>query len=209
MLLVGIIAVPISYSILNFSGLRTTIVWSGSGVLAVGALIRCISMDGSIQQWASLLCGAMNGWSSIMIECTLTVMSVKWFPAGERTTATGMVIATQMAGLIPPALLFPRIVQEPSANQTNCTESKELTETIRTEVSYILYAEAALACVVFFAMVLHFPDAPPSPPSPSATAQRFNIKEGLSNIFTSPKNILTGKLLLFLSSFKLLILACF
>jgi len=192
MLLVGIVAVPLSYSIINSFGLRTTVVWSGSGVLAVGALVRCISMDGSIQQWTSLLCGAMNGWASIMIECTLTVLSVKWFPAGERTTATGIVIATQMAGLIPPSLLFPKVVQEPGFNQTNCTENIQLAETIRMEVSYILYAEAALACAIFGAMILYFPDAPPSPPSASATAQRLNIKEGLSNIFTSPKNICIG-----------------
>ena len=94
-----------------------------------------------VLKWTSLLCGAMNGWSSIMIEATLTLLSLRffhqcdviikiniiliikisiivifliidrWFPPGERTTATGVVIATQMAGLLPPALLFPRIVQ--------------------------------------------------------------------------------------------------
>ena len=193
MLLVGIFAVPFSYSIINYSGLRTTVVWSGSGVLALGALVRCISMEGSIQQWTSLLCGALNGWASIMIECTLTVLSVKWFPAGERTTATGIVIATQMAGLVPPALLFPKLVAEPGPGQQNCTENTELAGEIRTQVSYILYTEAALASVVFLAMVFYFPEAPPSPPSPSATAQRLNIREGLSNIFTSPKNIFIGK----------------
>ena len=36
MLLVGILAVPASYSIISFAGLRTTVVWSGSGVLALG-----------------------------------------------------------------------------------------------------------------------------------------------------------------------------
>ena len=73
-------------------GLRWTVVVSGAGTLALGSLLRCVSLDGEVLKWTSLLCGALNGWSSIMIECTLTVLSVKWFPANERTTATGVVI---------------------------------------------------------------------------------------------------------------------
>ena len=196
MLLVGVCSVPFSYSILSFFGLRFTVVWSGCGILALGSLLRCISMEGAIQKWTSLACGALNGWSSIMIECTLTVLSVKWFSVRERTTATGIVIATQMAGLIPPSLLLPRLVQEPAKNQTDCLEHQDLAVAIQNEVSYILYAEAALTITVFLAMLLYFPSAPPTSPSPAATSKRFSIKEGLLNIFTNHKNILTGKCLL-------------
>ena len=41
-------------------------------------------------------------------------------------------------------------------------------------------------------MLAYFPSAPPSPPSPSATAERYSVKLGLINIFTSFKNIMTG-----------------
>ena len=92
MLIVGILAVPFSYSILTLWGLRWTVVLSGAGSLALGSLLRCISLEGSVLKWTSLVCGALNGWSSIMIECTLTVLSVTWFPVSERTTATGVVI---------------------------------------------------------------------------------------------------------------------
>lgn len=92
MLIVGILAAPFSYSILSRWGLRWTVVLSGAGSLALGALLRCVSLEGEVLQWTSLVCGALNGWSSIMIECTLTVLSVKWFPTNERTTATGVVI---------------------------------------------------------------------------------------------------------------------
>ena len=86
------LAAPFSYSILSRWGLRWTVVLSGAGSLALGALLRCVSLEGEVLQWTSLVCGALNGWSSIMIECTLTVLSVKWFPTNERTTATGVVI---------------------------------------------------------------------------------------------------------------------
>ena len=150
-------------------------------------------MDSTILQWTSLICGALNGWSSIMIECTLTVLSVIWFPTQERTTATGIVIATQMAGLIPPAMLFPRIVTEPNINETNCTGNRQLAADITAEVSWILYTEAAIAGVIFLAMLCYFPGNPPSPPSPSASSERFNVLKGLRNIFTSSKNMLIGK----------------
>ena len=58
--------------------------------------------------------------------------------------------ATQMSGLIPPALLFPYIVREPSETNTNCTDpaNKELVQDIKTDVSYILYTEAAITSMV-------------------------------------------------------------
>ena len=30
-----------------------------------------------VLKWTSLLCGAMNGWSSIMIEATITLLSLR------------------------------------------------------------------------------------------------------------------------------------
>ena len=194
MLIVGIVAVPFSYSILSRWGLRLTVVWGGAGVLALGAVLRCVSMEGTVLQWTSLVCGALNGWSSIMIECTLTVLSVKWFPVNERTTATGVVIATQMSGLIPPALLFPYVVREPRPGNTSCTDpaNKDLVQDIKTDVSYVLYTEAAVTSLVFLTMLAYFPASPPTPPSPSATAERYSVKKGLVNIFTSFKNIMTG-----------------
>ena len=129
-------------------------------------------MAGPVLEVTSLVCGALNGWASIMIEATLTSLSVTWFPVrwaligqlysyaashwflvSERTTATGVVIAVQMSGLIPPALIFPRqeeatlcsklpimpifqsihyivniplllrIVKEPPANVTSCEDA--------------------------------------------------------------------------------------
>ena len=58
--------------------------------------------------------------------------------------------ATQMSGLIPPALLFPYIVREPSETNTNCTDpdNKDLVRDIKTDVSYILYTEAAITSLV-------------------------------------------------------------
>ena len=46
-------------------------------------------MDGTVLFWTSLVCAGINGWISILLDCTLTVLSVKWFPADQRTTATG------------------------------------------------------------------------------------------------------------------------
>ena len=106
-----------------------------------------------------------------------------------------MVIAVQMSGLIPPALVFPRFVQEPKANQTNCSDPglAGLRADISREVSYILYTEAALTIAVFAAMLLYFPAAPPTPPSPTATSKRYKLREGLRNIITSYKRLIIGK----------------
>ena len=55
-----------------------------------------------------------------------------------------------MSGLIPPALLFPYVVREPSETNTNCTDpaNKGLVQDIKTDVSYILYTEAAITSLV-------------------------------------------------------------
>ena len=70
---------------------------------------------------------------------------------------------------------------------------KTLAETIKTEVSYILYTEAAIVSAVFLAMVVYYPDSPPSPPSLSATTKRQDFLKGIRHILTKPKNIITGK----------------
>ena len=102
-----------------------------------------------------------------------------------------------MSGLIPPALLFPRFVGEPTSDMTDCHSHNatiiDLKKQISQDVSYILYTEAALTAAIFLAMILYFPAHPPSPPSPSATAHRYKLKEGLKNIFFSYKNVLVGK----------------
>ena len=49
---------------------------------------------------------------------TITLLVVTWFPAGERTTATGFIVAVQMVGLVPPAILFPQIVEDPGQTAT-------------------------------------------------------------------------------------------
>ena len=106
----------------------------------------------------------------------------------------GVVIAVQMSGLIPPALLFPRLVPEPPGNTTDCHDDhlSQLKTDIVHEVSYILYAEAGLTMAVFLAMICYFPSSPPTPPSPSATSTRYQLRQGLKNIFANYKNILIG-----------------
>ena len=195
MLIVGMAAAPCSYYVLQVAGLRNTVVWAGAGVMALGACLRCISMSGPVLEVTSLLCGALNGWASIMIEATLTMLSVTWFPVSERTTATGVVIAVQMSGLIPPALLFPRFVEEPPANVTSCEDESVagLRAEISHDVSHILYTEAGLCVAVFLAMLVYFPAGPPSPPSQSAQSERYKFRDGLRNIVTSYPKLIIGE----------------
>ena len=195
MLIVGMVAAPCSYYVLQMAGLRNTVVWAGAGVLALGSSLRCVSMSGPVLEVTSLVCGALNGWASIMIEATLTMLSVTWFPVSERTTATGVVIAVQMSGLIPPALLFPRIVPEPPANVTSCEDESvaSLREEISHDVSHILFTEAGLCVAVFLVMLVYFPAAPPSPPSQSAQSERYKFREGLRNIVTSYPKLIIGE----------------
>ena len=141
----------------------------------------------------SLVCAGLNGWASIVIDGTLTVVSAAWFPAGERTTATGIIIAIQMAGLVPPALLFPWLVTEPPRPlDGKADDDGELAEKIRQEVSVILYGEAVLAAALLVVMLLFFPDRPPTPPSKSAASARQNVSSSLKQIFRKPKCVAAG-----------------
>jgi FLVCR family MFS transporter len=151
-------------------------------------------------QVTSLICAALNGWASIVIDGTLTALTAAWFPAGERTTATGLIVALQMAGLVPPSLLFPWLVPEPpppsSQNNINritaVAESSQLAADIRDEVAVILYGEAALAAALLVVMLFFFPDRPPSPPSKSAGSARQNVRSSLRDIFRKPKCVAAG-----------------
>ncbi len=153
-------------------------------------------------QVTSLICAALNGWASIVIDGTLTALTAAWFPAGERTTATGLIVALQMAGLVPPSLLFPWLVPEPppqppSSQDNNRTtavaESSQLAADIRDEVAVILYGEAAVAAALLAVMLLFFPDRPPSPPSKSAGVARQDVRSSLRRIFRKPKCVAAGE----------------
>ena len=63
-----------------------------------------------------------------------------------------------MSGLIPPALLFPYIISEPGDDNTSCTDpsNKDLVQDIKTDVSYVLYTEAALASITFLIMLVRY-----------------------------------------------------
>ncbi len=153
-------------------------------------------------QVTSLICAALNGWASIVIDGTLTALTAAWFPAGERTTATGLIVALQMAGLVPPSLLFPWLVPEPPPTPPSSQDNKNLTTTvaassqlaadIRDEVAVILYGEAALAAALLAVMLVFFPDRPPSPPSKSAGSARLNVRSSLRDIFRKPKCVAAG-----------------
>jgi FLVCR family MFS transporter len=193
MLVVGLVSVPPSYWLVARRGVRFTVVWAGAGPLALGCLLRCVSLQGDVLRWTALLCGALNGWSSIMIEATLTLLSLTWFPAGERTTATGLVIATQMAGLVPPALLFPRLVAEPAGPELPCAaRDPELQAEVAGQVSAVLYGQAGVSVAVFLLLLVHFPSGPPGPPSASATSPRTSLRASLRAILSSRQRLLSG-----------------
>ena len=47
---------------------------------------------------------------------------------GTLSTATGIIIGTQMAGLIPPSLLFPRLVTDPGSEYDIIILNKKLSK---------------------------------------------------------------------------------
>ena len=64
----AVVTVPITYPIVQRLGLRKTVVWCGVAPLTVSTAMRCVSKHPEVLRVMALVCGGINGWTSIMIE---------------------------------------------------------------------------------------------------------------------------------------------
>jgi hypothetical protein len=69
----SLLAAPLVLPVLQWLGLRRLVVWTGAGGLALGAAVRCASLDGWDQQVNTYVC-------SVSLKTVLQIQILKIYP---------------------------------------------------------------------------------------------------------------------------------
>eukprot|EP00756_Hemistasia_phaeocysticola_P033840 Hpha_TRINITY_DN16485_c2_g9::TRINITY_DN16485_c2_g9_i1::g.160463::m.160463/K15381/DIRC2, SLC49A3; MFS transporter, FLVCR family, disrupted in renal carcinoma protein 2 len=175
--------VPYTF-VFNSWGLRGATVLT-SGLLAVGAVLRCIvTTPGEV---APLLMHAgqiLNGVAGPYAMSVGPVLSAQWFPVHERTTATSIAAVANYGGTALTFVLGPALVPEGNGSGSDVSSPAQLDATASDLRTY-MFGEAVLCLALFIATVVHFPSRPASDPSRSAGMKRMPVGEGLRHLAAS------------------------
>uniref|UniRef100_H2ZFL6 Major facilitator superfamily (MFS) profile domain-containing protein n=1 Tax=Ciona savignyi TaxID=51511 RepID=H2ZFL6_CIOSA len=185
-----IIFMPIYMWLLQTKGLRLSVV-SGAFLVAIGTGLRCLPLPNNILKYFIHVGQFLNGIAGCPVMAIPPMLSNVWFPASERITATGIATLFNYFGTGAAYIIGPLFVNEPSNATQNITcwnitkhntprnSSCQEIFGIRNEIQTVLYFEFGLASIIFLAMLVFFPNKPPTPPSVSASKSRMSLKRGL------------------------------
>ncbi|XP_025082550.1 disrupted in renal carcinoma protein 2 homolog [Pomacea canaliculata] len=124
---------------MDVKGLRAACV-SSMFLVALGASVRCISVEPPTVTWTMHLGSILNGLGGPVTMAGPAVLSAVWFPTHERTTATAIGAIMSGLGNGVSFLLGPQIVPLPPANMS----SSPLIES-RTTVSSVTWTDQSSA----------------------------------------------------------------
>ncbi|CAG5119007.1 unnamed protein product, partial [Candidula unifasciata] len=176
-----------------FQGMRMAMIFCCS-FMFVGAGFRCIPGDVNTATWFIRIGQFLNGVAGTVPMSGPALLSGLWFPPNQRATATAISTVAGYLGASISFVIGPLLVPEPddlspinatfsflrdaidsNGSGINITDHSGQEQGIKT----ILYAECALAGIVFLLVLLYFPSKPPLPPSISASIPREKYLNGL------------------------------
>eukprot|EP01121_Diplochlamys_sp_Union-15-3_P013813 TRINITY_DN4338_c0_g2_i1.p1 TRINITY_DN4338_c0_g2~~TRINITY_DN4338_c0_g2_i1.p1 ORF type:complete len:288 (-),score=33.69 TRINITY_DN4338_c0_g2_i1:70-933(-) len=148
-----------SWLLTKENGLRYNTVL-GSGLMAAGAILRCVSLINPKHSSSILIISLgqiLNAAAGPMAMAPVSHLSARWFGESERTIATSVSSLLPSIGSAIGFISGPYIVEHLS-------------------MTVFLIIEGVIAGVIFIWILIYFPDMPPTPPSPSAAAERLAIR---------------------------------
>lgn len=87
-----------------------------TGLCCLGAGLRCLPVDEKLFTWLSHIGGILNGIGGVIFGPAILLLSSSWFPAHERTSATGIMSAMSYFGMAASYIIGPAFVTPPNPN---------------------------------------------------------------------------------------------
>ena len=145
-----------------------------------------------ISELSCHICAIFNGISGVTIMAAPPLISSKWFPPNERTTATSINQAFNMLGNGLAMLIGPRLVNIPEdcTNTTHLPPSCPEVTDIERDIDDYMILQAGVAVALFLLFLAYFPSAPPAPPAPTAAIQRVEFWTGARQLFRNKTALL-------------------
>ncbi|KAK7069396.1 Solute carrier 49 member 4, partial [Halocaridina rubra] len=108
-MILGLIPITI---LLQLKGLRVAIIVTAS-FMALGTAIRCFTMEEESFRILAHAGAILNGFAGIAIGAAPALLSSRWFPPNERTTATGIGCTFNQLGNAGGFFLGPWLIRYP------------------------------------------------------------------------------------------------
>ncbi|CAL4122123.1 unnamed protein product, partial [Meganyctiphanes norvegica] len=156
-------------------GLRLGVL-TGSGMIAVGTILRCVTTHTTAFTILSHIASICIGIAGPISMAAPPMLAADWFPTKERMTATAIAISANSLGGLG-SYLEPLIVRSPGENVTQ--------EEIRGDISILMYIYAGFGALLFISIALYFPSRPPTPPSISSTQEKLNFKDSTRKLLSN------------------------
>ncbi|XP_068222406.1 solute carrier family 49 member 4 homolog [Palaemon carinicauda] len=168
-------------TLLQVKGIRIALLLTASFMTA-GTALRCLTEEEQAFRILAHAGAILNGFAGIAIGAAPSMLSSRWFPPNERTTATGIGCTFNQLGNAGGFFLGPLLIRIPK-NHTdpgNITLSYDLMETGNQTVSDIddddiqilrqgirnyMFISASLCAALLIGVIAYFPNKPPKPPS--------------------------------------------
>ncbi|XP_028404834.1 solute carrier family 49 member 4 homolog isoform X2 [Dendronephthya gigantea] len=174
--------VPFAW-VMDVKGLRVTMLLS-AGMAVVGSVLRSIPVGNTQVSTILIHCGQIIiDLMGPVCMAAPPLLSSTWFPPHQRTTATAIMTVAYYVGTAGSFLIGPAFVDDVKTTdipkvgdnyRLNTTEEDKY----QTQISSLLYFEAALQVAVFILIAVYYPSRPPIPPSASAGTGRIDFKSG-------------------------------
>ncbi len=169
MILYIFISLPSSWVISNH-GVKKGVGF-GVIVMAIFGLLRGILGDSYL---AVMICTVMLSVAQPFIINSITTVTARWFPVGERATATGLAMLAQFIGIMGGMIVTPLLSAEIGIQSTL--------------ISYGVFS--AIICVLFFLIYRENPPTPPALVVEEKEEELPKMREGLKIVFKNRNAIL-------------------
>ncbi|KAK3894940.1 hypothetical protein Pcinc_001318 [Petrolisthes cinctipes] len=163
-MLTGLIPMTI---LLQTKGLRISLILTVF-MMAMGTAVRCFTTEEYSFTILAHIGAVLNGFAGIIIGAAPSLVSSRWFPPNERTTATAIGCTFNQLGNAGGFFLGPLLVQMPS-NISNSTFGPDFdddeVERLRRNISDYMWITAGVCISLLIGTVAYFPERPNRPPS--------------------------------------------
>lgn len=161
-----IMALPASWIIASH-GIRLGI-GIGAGLTGIFGLMR--GLVAANYTWVLIAQIAIAAGQPFVLNA-LTTVAARWFPAGERATATGLGFLAMYIGILVGLALTPYLV-------------------VQVGIPGMLMAYGVAAAIAMFLFLVFAHERPATPPHPAGEEWRSLVQDGLSHMFRRPGFVL-------------------
>ncbi|KAK8728928.1 hypothetical protein OTU49_008875, partial [Cherax quadricarinatus] len=139
--------------LLQTKGIRVALLLTAF-LLSLGTAVRCLTTEEKSFTVLAHVGAVLNGFAGIIIGAAPSLISSRWFPPNERTTATGIGCTFNQLGNAGGFFLGPWLVHMPKNH--NHTDSDDI-DNLRKSIRDYMWITAGICISLFLGVVSYFP----------------------------------------------------